>query len=50
MAQRQYFVEFNTHNEKTDAWNFKQTKKFTDYDEAFKEYCGIFNTYINYGD
>ena len=36
MAQRQFFVEFNTHNGKTDAWNFKQTKKFEDYDSAKK--------------
>lgn len=36
MAQRQYFVEFNTHNAKTDAWNYKQTKKFESYDEARK--------------
>ena len=50
MAQRQYFVEFNTHNAKTDAWNYKQTKKFESYDEARKEFYNILATYIQYGD
>ena len=49
-AQRQFFVEFNTHNAKTDAWNFKQTKKFTDYDSAKKEFFTALSTYIQYGD
>lgn len=49
MASIKYFVEFNTHNEESDAWNYKQTKMFNDYDSAFKEFCNILATYINYG-
>lgn len=45
-----YFVELNTHNAKTDAWNYKQTKAFDDLDAAKKEFHNIFSTYINYGD
>ena len=48
--ERQFFVEFNTHNKKTDAWNYKQTKKFEDYDSAKKEYHNLLSTYIQYGD
>lgn len=50
MVDRKFFVEFNTHNAKTGGWNYKQTKMFDTYDEAFKEFCGILNTYILYGD
>ena len=49
-AERKFFVEFNTHNGKTDAWNFKQTKKFDTYDTARKEFHNILSTYIEYGD
>lgn len=49
-APRQFFVELNTHNGKTDAWNYKQTKKFDDYDSAKKEFHTDLSTYIQYGD
>lgn len=49
MVERKFFVEFNTHNSETDAWNFKQTKKFDDYDTARKEFYNIMSTYIQYG-
>ena len=48
-APRKFFVEFNTHNEASDAWNYKQTKIFDDYDTAYKEFCNILATYIQYG-
>ena len=43
-------VETCTHNAKTGGYNYKQTKIFNNYDEADKEFCNIFATYINYGD
>ena len=30
-AERKFFVELNTHNKETDAWNYKQTKMFATY-------------------
>ena len=50
MVERKFFVEFNTHNAKTDAWNYKQTKAFADYDTARKEFYNVLATYIQYGD
>ena len=44
-----YIVDFATHNSETDAYNFKQAKKFTDLASAKKEFHGILNTYIQYG-
>ena len=49
MAGRKFFVEFNTHNEESDAWNYKQTKMFVDYDSARKEFYNVLATYIQYG-
>lgn len=49
MADRKFFVEFNTHNGDTDAWNYKQTKIFDDEDAARKEFHNIMATYIEYG-
>ena len=48
MVDRKFFVEWNSHNEETGAWNYKQTKMFDNYDDAFKEFCNILATYINY--
>ena len=48
MATRQFFVEYNTHNSETDAWNYKQTKMFGNYDTARKEFYNILATYIEY--
>ena len=48
-ATIKYFVEFNTHNEMSDAWNYKQTKMFDDFDAARKEFHNIMATYIEYG-
>lgn len=45
-----FMVETCTHNAKTGAYNYKLTKTFDDYDDADKEFCNIFATYINYGD
>ena len=45
-----FMVETCTHNAKTGGYNYKQTKIFNNYDEADKEFCNIFATYINYGD
>ena len=45
-----YFVDFCTHNSKTGGWNYKQTKMFDTYDAAWKEYCNLLATYIEYGD
>jgi len=50
MVERKFFVEFNTHNGKTDAWNYKQTKMFADLDTARKEFYTDLSTYIQYGD
>lgn len=49
MAGRKFFVEWNSHNSETGSWNYKQTTKFDDYDTAFKEFCNVLATYINYG-
>ena len=46
----EYFVDFATHNGKSDSWNFKQTKKFEDLSAAKKEFHSILSTYIQYGD
>ena len=48
-APRQFFVDFNTHNGDSDSWNFKQTKRFEDYDSARKEYYSALSQYIQYG-
>ena len=45
---RKFFVEFNTHNGETDAWNYKQTKMFDDYDTARKEFYNCLATYIQF--
>ena len=45
-----FMVETCLHNGKTGAYNYKLTKTFDNYDEADKEFCNIFATYINYGD
>lgn len=44
-----YMVETCTHNYETGAYNYKLTKTYTKYDDADKEFCNIFATYINYG-
>lgn len=45
-----YYVDFTTHNAKTSAWNYKQTKQFADLSAAKKEYHAALSTYILYGD
>lgn len=44
-----YFVDWVSHNGDSDAWNFKQTKKFDDIDTAKKEFHNVLGTYIEYG-
>ena len=43
-------LETCTHNAKTGGYNYKQTKTFNNFDDADKEFCNFFATYINYGD
>lgn len=50
MADRRFFVEFNTHNAKTGGWNYKQTKIFDSESTARKEFYNVMSTYIEYGD
>ena len=50
MADRKFFVEFNTHNAKTGGWNYKQTKIYDSEDSARKDFHNVMATYIQYGD
>ena len=50
MTQVKYFVDWNSHNKETGAWNYKQTKMYDDLDVAMKEFYRILSTYILYGD
>lgn len=45
-----FMLEQCMHNAKTGQYNYKQTKTFNDFDNADKEFCNFFATYINYGD
>lgn len=45
-----YLVEICQHNGVKDAWNYKQTKTFTDLSLAKKEFHNQLGTYIGYGE
>ena len=45
-----YFVDWCSHNSKTNSWNYKQTKIFSDISAVKKEFHNILATYIEYGD
>lgn len=47
--ETKYFVDWISHNSEADAWNYKQTKIFSDLSSAKKEFFNALGTYIAYG-